>query len=44
LGNPDETLISAALNGGYFKSSGHEKNEDVKILYQSDVPPVMMEK
>ncbi|TZF93741.1 peptidase S41 [Chryseobacterium panacisoli] len=44
LGDPNETLISSALNGGYFKSEGQEKNGNVTILYQSDVPPVMMEK
>ncbi|MCC3214474.1 peptidase S41 [Chryseobacterium sp. X308] len=44
LGDPNETLISSALNGGYFKSAGHEKNGNIKILFQSDVPPVMMEK
>jgi C-terminal processing protease CtpA/Prc len=44
LGDPNETLISSALNGGYFKSAGQEKNGSVTILYQSDVPPVMMEK
>ncbi len=44
LGDPNETLISSALNGGYFKSAGQEKNGSVKILYQSDVPPVMIEK
>lgn len=44
LGDPNETLISFALNGGYFKSADHEKNGNIKILFQSDVPPVMMEK
>lgn len=44
LGDPNETLISSALNGGYFKSADHEKNGNIKILFQSDVPPVMMEK
>lgn len=44
LGDPNETLISSALNGGYFKPAGYEKNGKVKIVYQSDVPPVMMEK
>lgn len=44
LGDPNETLISSALNGGYFKSAAQEKTGSVKILYQSDVPPVMMEK
>lgn len=44
LGDPNETLISSALKGGYFKSADHEKNGNIKILFQSDVPPVMMEK
>jgi len=44
LGDPNETLISSALNGGYFKSAGQEKNGSITILYQSDVPPVMIEK
>ncbi|WFB67989.1 S41 family peptidase [Chryseobacterium sp. WX] len=44
LGDPNETLISSALNGDYFKSADHEKNGNIKILFQSDVPPVMMEK
>lgn len=44
LGDPNETLISSALNEGYLKSADHEKNGNIKILFQSDVPPVMMEK
>lgn len=45
LGDPNETLISSALNGGYFKSADQGKvNGSVKILYQSDVPPVMIGK
>lgn len=44
LGDPNETLISSALNGGYFKSADQEKNGSITVLYQSDVPPVMMEK
>ncbi|UTX49081.1 S41 family peptidase [Chryseobacterium sp. MA9] len=41
LGDPNETLISSALNGGYFKSAGQEKNGGAKILFQSDVPPIV---
>ncbi|WPO89206.1 S41 family peptidase [Chryseobacterium sp. HR92] len=41
LGDPNETLISSALNGGYFKSAGQEKNGEAKILFQSDVPPMV---
>ncbi|RQO33016.1 peptidase S41 [Chryseobacterium sp. KBW03] len=45
LGDPNETLISSALNGGYFKSSDQEKmNGNVKILYQSDVPSAVLGK
>jgi hypothetical protein len=44
LGDPNETLISSALNGGYLKSTAPEKNRGVKILYQSDIPPVMLDK
>lgn len=41
LGHPDETLISSVLNGSYFKSVNQNKSaEEVKILYQSDVPPI----
>lgn len=45
LGDPNETLISSVLNGTYFKS-GNQKGfaEDVKILYQSDVPPIAVGK
>ncbi|NIF06177.1 peptidase S41 [Chryseobacterium sp. Tr-659] len=38
LGDADETLISAVLNGSYFKTA----NTDIKILYQSDVPSAAM--
>lgn len=41
LGDPNETLISSALNGGYFKSAGQEMNGGAKILFQSDVPPIV---
>lgn len=41
LGDPDETLIASALNGGYFKSADHEKNGNIRILFQSDVPPIV---
>jgi C-terminal processing protease CtpA/Prc len=45
LGDPNETLIYSALNGGYFKSSEQEKmNGNVKILYQSDVPSAVLGK
>ncbi|WP_083190040.1 S41 family peptidase [Chryseobacterium artocarpi] len=38
FGDPNETLISSVLNGGYLKSADHEKlNREVKILYQSDL-------
>lgn len=41
LGDPNETLISSALNGGYFKSAEQEMNGGAKILFQSDVPPIV---
>ncbi|KAB1231317.1 S41 family peptidase [Chryseobacterium viscerum] len=45
LGDPNETLIYSALNGGYFKSSEQGKmNGNVKILYQSDVPSAVLGK
>ncbi|PWN62784.1 S41 family peptidase [Chryseobacterium viscerum] len=45
LGDPNETLIYSALNGGYFKSSDQGKmNGNVKILYQSDVPSAVLGK
>jgi carboxyl-terminal processing protease len=41
LGNPDETLISSVLNGTYLKFADKEISpEEVRILYQSDVPPI----
>ncbi|MCS4304155.1 S41 family peptidase [Chryseobacterium sp. BIGb0232] len=41
LGHPDEILISSVLNGTYFKSVHKEASTgEVKILYQSDVPPI----
>lgn len=41
LGHPDETLISSVLNGTYFKSVNQKMPaEGMKILYQSDVPPI----
>lgn len=45
LGDPNETLISSVLNGTYFKSA-HQggSSEEVKILYQSDVPPIAVGK
>ncbi len=45
LGHPDETLISSVLNGTYFKSGNQKISaEGVKILYQSDVPPIAVGK
>nr|WP_315035435.1 S41 family peptidase [uncultured Chryseobacterium sp.] len=39
LGDPDETLISAALTNVYFKSINNSNPvHQVKVLYQSDVP------
>ncbi|WET49718.1 S41 family peptidase [Chryseobacterium indologenes] len=45
LGDPNETLISSVLNGAYFKST-HQgvSSKEVKILYQSDVPPIAVGK
>lgn len=45
LGHSDETLVSFVLNGNYFKSANQKASvERVKILYQSDVPPVAVGK
>lgn len=45
LGHPNETLISSVLNGTYFKSGNQKISaEGVKILYQSDVPPIAVGK
>lgn len=45
LGHPDETLISSVLNGTYFKSGNQKRSaEEVKVLYQSDVPPIAVGK
>ncbi|REC47439.1 S41 family peptidase [Chryseobacterium pennipullorum] len=38
LGDPEETLISSALNGGSVKAGKEPGSSSVKILYQSDVP------
>ncbi|MDN3693694.1 S41 family peptidase [Chryseobacterium tructae] len=41
LGDPNETLISSVLNGAQFKSVNQGiSSENVKVLYQSDVPPI----
>lgn len=37
LGDPDETLISAVLEGSYVKPAIHKAYQEVKVLYQSDV-------
>ncbi|BAP31157.1 putative peptidase S41 [Chryseobacterium sp. StRB126] len=45
LGDRNETLISSVLNGSYFKSVNDETSSgEVKILYQSDVPPIAVGK